>query len=134
MTARAIVEMRSTPMPYLHLAHPHPVAWSVILGPIARELKLPRVPFDEWLSALEKSGEGLSAEDEVQMTLDNPGLKLLSFFAQGTGKSGSTGAFGIQALDVSNARKASRTLDELPPLTDDVPLKWLAYWRRTGFL
>ena len=133
-TARALVEMRNSEIPFLHLAHPHPVAWSIILDPIARELGLARMTFDAWLCALEKSGEGLSAEDEVQATRENPALKLLSFFAQGTGDRGSTGAFGIQALDVTNARKASRTLNDLPPLAEGDVMNWLSYWRRIGFL
>lgn len=126
--------MRGATTSYLHLSHPRPVAWSVILDATARELNLPRVSFGEWFSALEKSGEGLSAENEVEMVRENPALKLLSFFAQGTGKRGSAGAFGIQALDNSKALAASRTLNELPPLTGEDVLSWLSYWRRTAFL
>lgn len=133
-TARAIRDMRSSSELYLHLAHPYSIPWSVILDSVAQELSLPQVPFDQWLSALEKSGEGLSAESEVEMTRDNPALKLLDFFTQGTGTLGMRGAFNIQALDVSNARRVSRTLNKLSPLTGDAARSWISYWRRTGFL
>ena len=132
--ARAIVELRNADASYLHLAHPVSTPLSSILEPISRELDLPIIPFDEWLSSLEQSGEGLDASAEVEVARNNPALKLLDFFAKQAGRSGKDGVFGMKTLGVTEARRISRTLDELPAVTQEDVLGWVKYWRSIGFL
>ncbi|KAI0091717.1 hypothetical protein BDY19DRAFT_904330 [Irpex rosettiformis] len=132
--ARTIIELRNANEPYLHLAHPIPTPFSTILQPMSRELELPIVPFEEWSSSLERSGEALNASAEVEITRNNPALKLLDFFASEASRSSEDGAFGIKTLDITKARRLSHTLNELPELTETDVLGWLKYWRSVGFI
>ncbi len=132
--ARAVVEMKDAQdVRYLHLAHPHPVDWSTIANPIATELDLPLVPYTEWLSMLTKSGKGLESKLEQEVVKVNSALKLLDFFTQISLEPDSR-EMAIPRPDLSQARSNSSALDELKPLSADIVLKWISYWRHSGFL
>lgn len=121
--------------PTLHLAHPQPVAWNAVVEPLAKEFNLKQVSYDEWMTCLEKSGRGLSAESEVEMMRRNPALKLFEFFKDAQAFAGrSPEAMGLPQMDVTKAQKAAPSLRELPQLSGKDALSWVGYWRRFGFL
>nr|VWP00550.1 N/A [Ganoderma boninense] len=127
--ARAFVEMRSSPAPILHLVHPHPVSWHDLITPIAEELGVQLVPYATWLAALERSAEG----SEGDAARENPALRLLDFFrsfAQGNEKP----PLGLWQLATSKAVDVSETLANMPQLGEADVRRWVAGWRKSGFL
>ena len=120
--------MRSSPEPILHLVHPRPIAWRMLIVPIAKELGVPLVPYSNWLAVLEKTAE--QGPDAAQ---DNPALRLLDFFrasARGDGKP----PLGLWRLATDKALGASETLANMPALGEEDARRWVAAWRQSGFL
>jgi len=136
--AAAIVEMRNSPHPVLHLAHPRPVSWSSIMEPISRILRLPLVPYSEWIGRLRTSQAEGTATSEVQLMQVNPALMLLDFFAQALSSEADKEkeAMGLRTLDVSRASAVAPALSEhrLPRLGEREATAWVGYWRRIGYL
>lgn len=134
--ARAVVDMAEANAPYLHLVHPRPVKWSTIMEPMAKTLDLPIVSYDEWVTRLEKSGDGLTADEEVEVMRLNPALKVIDTFIQGRATTSSPEAMGLPQLAVTQAEKVSPSLaaERLPQLTVQDALRWVAYWKSIGFL
>lgn len=142
IAARALLEVLRAPdaPPFAHLVHPRPTPWRMLLAPVAEEHSLQWVPFAQWLALLEASGAALEssgstpgARDE-EMLRANPALKLLHFF-QTTHATGHTrSAIGTRGLDCAVAQQGSPTLRALPPLDGEHTRRWLAYWRRHGYL
>ncbi|RPD56588.1 acetyl-CoA synthetase-like protein [Lentinus tigrinus ALCF2SS1-7] len=132
--ARALVEMRNSTSPILHLVHPRPVSWHALITPIAEELRVPLVPYSTWLSALERSAaDGFAANAEVDAMRQNPALRLLEFF-RGQTVSAEKEAMGDVRLSTENAERASPELARLPRLGGDVSVSWVKAWRKSGFL
>ncbi|TCD61564.1 putative NRPS-like protein biosynthetic cluster [Steccherinum ochraceum] len=128
--AQALVEMRNSKYPILHLSHPRPVPWSNIISPISRALNLPVVPYAEWFAKLQKSGEGLSAQMEAEALKNNPALGLLPFFSSVNTQASSGEAMGLRSMETTKAQEVAVSLSEntLPRLSEADVLKWLAYW------
>lgn len=127
--------MRNSPYSILHLAHPRPVPWSTIITPIARSLNLPLVPYAEWVTRLQKSGENLDAKGEVDMMKVNPALRILDFFsrtmlAEERGGEGGREMMGMPELSLRKAVEVAPALNEknLPQLGEKDALSWLGYW------
>lgn len=131
--ARALLEMRDADAPFLNLMHPEPVPWPTLATPLAETLGLQTVPFPEWVALLAQSGRGHSAEDEVALARENPALKLLDYFVQGTTIEG-TPFLGMCAMDMSEALRVSAALRDVQPIDKEDVLRWVAYWQRCGFL
>ncbi|TBU28871.1 acetyl-CoA synthetase-like protein [Dichomitus squalens] len=131
--AQALLEMRSSPSPVLHLVHPHPVAWRTLLEPIADELGVPLVPFQDWLAALEECDSDPLDEGHTDAVGTNPALRLLGLFRSWTSGSKSGPVSGLRVL-TDKAEAASETLRDLPHLEEEVARSWIAAWRRSGFL
>ena len=72
--ANAFVEMRHSQEPFLHLVHPRPAPWHNVVAPIAAELGVPLVPYQEWFAALQASISSGGA-DEVELMKANPALR-----------------------------------------------------------
>ncbi|PIL27162.1 hypothetical protein GSI_10304 [Ganoderma sinense ZZ0214-1] len=126
--ARAFVEMRKSTPRTLHLVHPRPVAWKAIIAPIAEALDVPRVPYSQWLAALEK-GAAEGSSDEVDAMRANPALRLLDFF-----RTQSRSNAGGMRLSTAKAEQASEELARMRELTPDDARRWVAAWRASGFL
>ncbi|TCD65683.1 putative NRPS-like protein biosynthetic cluster [Steccherinum ochraceum] len=128
--AQALVEMRNSPYPVLHLAHPRPVSFSTIISSVAQALDLPLVPFADWLARLRTSGEELSAQSEVEMMKISPALRLLPFFSRADTRSGLRETMGLRGMDMSRALEVAQSLSEnnLPQLNDTNVSGWLSYW------
>ena len=103
--------MRNSDVNYLHLAHPRPVPWASVMGHVADELGLKPVPFDQWLEMLVKSGEGHSADSEVELVKRNPALKLLDFFLGAKAvPEYNREAMGLPTLSVAEAERVAPSL------------------------
>ena len=134
--AQAVFDMRNADVGYLHLAHPRPVPWSAVVEPIAKLLGIPMVSYDEWLAKLVKSGEGLTAEREVEVMRQNPALKLMDLFRHGEPGNDNPEAMNVAALDVSEAQRVAPALspENLPQLGSEDASRWIVYWKKIRFL
>lgn len=136
--AKALVEMRRSSEPFLHLAHPRPVAWNTLIKPISAQLGVPLVSYAEWLGALEKSASAVAGcPDEVDRVAANPALQFLWFFkgqivAEREGMDREP--MGIVKLSTEKATRVSETLASLPPLDEACAVSWVTSWRAAGFL
>ncbi|KAJ7865579.1 hypothetical protein B0H14DRAFT_2347885, partial [Mycena olivaceomarginata] len=135
--AKVIIEMLDSEVKVLNLCHPRPVAWNEIMKPIAAQLRIPLIPFSEWVSALEGqiSGGHLTREQAESI----PAIRLFNFFS--TGKSPDkdlTESNGLQPrVSLAEATAASPTLrnpDMVPRLDGEETRKWVQYWRDIGFI
>ncbi|KAI8995249.1 acetyl-CoA synthetase-like protein [Trametes punicea] len=133
--AKAFVEMRHSPDPFVHLVHPRPVPWHDIIAPIAEELGVPLVSYEKWASALQSS---ISKGDpaEVELMKANPALRLLDFFKGANASASATDRepMGMAYLATEKSTKVSETLANLPQLNAERVKMWLAAWKASGFL
>lgn len=136
--AEAIVEMRDSLYPVLHLAHPRPVSWSSVIVPISKALSLPLVPYSEWLERLQASRVEGNAESEVKSMQVNPALMLVDFFSHAMSAEAQEEeeAMGMRTLDMSRAVEVAPALSEqrLSKLGEKDAVAWVGYWRKIGFL
>ncbi|KAA1475309.1 acetyl-CoA synthetase-like protein [Dentipellis sp. KUC8613] len=131
--ASTTIEMTKSPYRTLHIAHPRAVPFTSLITPIAKELGVPLVPYEEWVKALEDSMNDTSVSLVDQM-LRNPALRLIDFYrAVRVGPNWEP--VGVARLGTENAVKVSETLREgAAPLGEENAHKWLAAWRKTRFL
>jgi hypothetical protein len=134
---KAIIEMRDSPIPILHLVNPHPVSWSVLLKPIANELSVPLVPYAEWLRRLEKGfteRENADKEDAMHYSKDhpedNPALPLIHYFRVAANRE----TFGFSHVGVEHAAQISHSLRNAEMLTPEDALKWVQWWKQEGHM
>ncbi|KAI9065203.1 acetyl-CoA synthetase-like protein [Trametes sanguinea] len=132
--AQAFTQMRHSAEPFLHLVHPTPVPWHAIIAPIAEELGVPLVTYDEWRFLLRKSmRDAGSADEEVELMKANPAVRLVDFF-EGTKMVPEREPMGTVYLSTEKATQVSAALANLPPLDAARAKAWLAAWKRSGFL
>ncbi|KAF8835574.1 putative aminoadipate reductase [Paxillus ammoniavirescens] len=128
----------------VNLVHPRPVEWVSLMKPISSTLYqknltselLPLVPFDQWVSSLEKCAADTS-EDNIRLV---PAIKLLNFMrslAQGdiaTRQSDRSDAeaVGFTELATDVARAVSKTMRNLEPLSSSDVERWVDYWESVG--
>ena len=143
VAATALLDFRSSigSERVLNLVHPRPVPWTAVMSPIAEALKVPLVPFAEWLARLNRSPDTSEAMER------NPALKLRGFFAGSHAKAqrtaallksaGSTAqpeAFTGVTLSTTKAQQHSSVLRQTPQLGPKAALAWLHFWRRKQFV
>ncbi|PCH36322.1 hypothetical protein WOLCODRAFT_108541 [Wolfiporia cocos MD-104 SS10] len=138
--AAAIADMRNYTNETVHLIHPKPVSWAAVMGPLAQALRVPLVPFHEWLARLENIAQSEDSQDGKHHGKDKAAVKLLSFFLElqkrrATSTSRESMGHLPQAV-AEKAKKASKTFgdENLPTLGAQDVEKWVAYWRKVGFL
>ncbi|TDL22685.1 acetyl-CoA synthetase-like protein [Rickenella mellea] len=125
--AKAIVEMRMSNQPVMHVVHPMPTSWSSIIEPIAQSLKVPTVPYNDWLATL----ENLQEESALKVNASH----LIAIYRRQVDNSDAEVLTAIR-LENFEALKASRTLSDanLPVLCSDDTHRWLGYWRSIGLV
>jgi thioester reductase-like protein len=135
IAASALVDMRNASALHLHLAHPSRISWIAIANLLSYRFKVPIVPYNEWLSALENSVS--LASSEVEATRKNPALKLLKTFqnAAVVPRKGRE-VLGLPRLDTQEAVRTSPTLQDSAALRLDAKdvYSWFGYWKDIGFL
>ncbi|OSD00953.1 acetyl-CoA synthetase-like protein [Trametes coccinea BRFM310] len=132
--AKAFTEMRHSPEPFLHLVHPKPVSWRTIIVPIAKELGVPLVSYEEWFSALERSISAGSNEDALTLLRSNPALRLVDFFKGMKASPERREPFGTVYMSTEKSTCVSKTLANLAVIDEVWVKSWLAAWRQSGFL
>ncbi|PIL27263.1 hypothetical protein GSI_10408 [Ganoderma sinense ZZ0214-1] len=132
--ARAFAEMRNSSEPILHLVHPRAVPWRSIITPIAAELGVPLVTYDEWLAALVRTAGAEGSFQAVEAMRKNPALRLLDFFRAGRHVKEGFEPLGLPHLSTEKARSASETLAAMSAIGEAEAKAWVAAWRSVGFL
>ncbi|TCD63425.1 putative NRPS-like protein biosynthetic cluster [Steccherinum ochraceum] len=125
--AKAIIGMRNTTEPILHLVNPHPVPFRTFLEPLAFALNVSLVPYDQWLSLLQDELKD-SSMSEVEHMTRNPALRLLDYYNSRWRNDGTN-----MDLDTTKAVKVSPSMMEMP-LDAGFVDRWLTSWRKSGFL
>ncbi|KAF8311061.1 acetyl-CoA synthetase-like protein [Clavulina sp. PMI_390] len=133
--ASAIIDFRKAETGTVHLAHPYPVAWNAVFGPIAQALNVPLIPYNDWLARLEADLKN-PAHTEVEAATANPVLRLIDMFRAGFDTTEAREAMGVPKLQTTQAVKASPALARgtLAPLGKNDALGWLHYWQSKGLL
>ncbi|TFY80855.1 hypothetical protein EWM64_g3157 [Hericium alpestre] len=131
--AAATIEMSKSNEQTLHIAHPRAVPFTSLIGPIAKELGVPLVSWDQWLGTLEDSMNDTSVSLVEQMQR-NPALRLIDFYrAVRVGPNWEP--VGVARLGTDKAVSVSETLRErAAPLGAENARKWVSAWRKSRFL
>lgn len=113
---------------FYHLVSPKPVNWNTFMSPLSETLRVPLVPYDSWLSALQERARMTSiTASTTPVEKHIPAFSLLEFFANiDFGE-------GIP-LSMENTLGASKSLATYEPLGRDDAIRCLQYWRRSGLL
>jgi len=99
---------------YVHLVHPHPVTWSSLVDVISRDCGLKVIPYNEWISRLEKTG--------------GPDNHLMSFFQAMNKVSGDNKeAFGLPMVESNWILKKQRP--DIKAIGEADVKMWLNYWK-----
>ena len=120
-----VFQTRDPPSPIYHIDNPVRQPWKHMIAVWAAALDIPAhhiVPFGEWVRRV-RHFPG-SAEK------DNPAYKLVDFL-DGNFLRMSCGGL---LLDTKRARAHSETLAAVGPVSDDVALGYIRYWKKVGFL
>jgi hypothetical protein len=127
--------MRDADQQIVHISHPRPVPWSRISDFLSKTLKIPLVPYQDWLTRLEASAGGMSNIIGNPGEDSNPALRLLHYFrGLEVGTNAAKEALGLPRLSVVEGTKASASLRAAEPLTNMDAAHWINSWERTGFL
>ncbi len=107
------------------------MAASIILQRVSSVLRIPLVPYSQWIGAIEQTSQN---EGSDRAASETPALQLLEFFrSQGSGNTNNGEAFGFPSLRTTNLEQ-SATLGNLHQLGIEDVDKWLNYWRGAGFI
>ncbi|TFK37077.1 hypothetical protein BDQ12DRAFT_608601 [Crucibulum laeve] len=136
IAAEALVEMRQSDSPVLHLVHPNPTSWTSILSHVSSTLEVPLVPYSTWLSVLEAAD--LSSVSGVDPAEENPALRILDFYrsADKPLPSDDAEAFGFPRLSTTLAVQNAASLQQctMHQLGCDDVHRWISYWNSVEFL
>lgn len=144
LASRALIELRDSTSPVVHLVHSKPATWSVVAEAISSKFGLYLVQYSEWLKYLEKraSSHNSGGSDDSELDGDRiPAESLLLFFQQAKAsmKNSKIGceAMGLATLDCRQAKLGSATLrdDEgLREIRSEEVTLWIDDWKTRGYL
>lgn len=133
VAAAAIIESRHTSSQTLHIVNPHSTSWSSVMRFLRNSLKLPLVPFTEWVNKLERS-----LEDDPTALRSNPALALLDFFKRMSVGFGTVeykeNVGGFLRISTEKTESESESLRDAPSVTQEDVVQWVRYWRQKGLL
>jgi hypothetical protein len=135
----AILDLRMAPTGTYHLAHPDPVLWKDVFGPISTALDVPVVPYAKWLDLLEADLADPS-HTEIEAVVVNPALGFIDMFRPLRDRLPDTiearEAMAVPKVQTKNVMSVSRALapENLKPLGEKDALMWLKYWQMAGLL
>ena len=122
----------------LHLVHNKPRLWNDVARELSNALKLPLVPYAEWLEVLGRAMAEIGSEpSDIESAFDRiPALRLLDFF-RAAGKEvddPDSEPLGVPRLASEKAQFLSSALRDARPLDESHVRGWLRFWRDSGFL
>lgn len=116
--------------PVLHLENPNPIQWNEMVEVCAKELNVPLIPFDDWLSLLRNYAADARIPKTEQMKR-NPAVSLVPYLS---GMDFTTYiSQGHAGLDTTKAVQAVPKLKEVR-ISKEMVTKWVKGWREVGFL
>lgn len=146
----------------MNVVHPRGTPWDAVMAYIVDALhrtlgvRLPLVPFAEWLALLEKRAKMAGREDLeiivricfelrrgilMATSIAQPGIKLLDFFRKlrdgdlaMPNEAGESEACSGPQFSTANAEVLSGALMDAPALAPSDATCWVEYWRASGFL
>ncbi|KAI8996302.1 acetyl-CoA synthetase-like protein [Trametes punicea] len=124
VVAAALQEMAVSGERALHLVSPKPVPWNTVFVPIAERLKVPTVPYAEWLAKLEQSAAAASAGPGVGE--HDSAHSLVDFFKSGRG--------AAVPLSTEKAVRCSKSLAGVRPIGSQDALNYLRFWESVGHI
>jgi hypothetical protein len=132
-----LVEMRNSPEPLLHLAHPHPIPWNTVFGRIASTLNVDLVSYSEWLARLES--ERLRFEQKATMkrsgviAMRPTAFQLLDIFYRVAHVHSNPEAEALlPKMSTQIAQRVVPSLATIRQLSIEDIDKWMMYWKSTG--
>lgn len=122
------------------MVHPKPVQANLVSRAFSSTLRIPLIPYIEWLDLLETRAQvastiGTDSDDLREI----PALKMPHFFRtmkagweqNGSGRE----AWGLPSLDFTRAFEASSVLRQnVRPIDEAEVERWIGYWGNRGFL
>ncbi|KAJ3793868.1 hypothetical protein GGU11DRAFT_690910 [Lentinula aff. detonsa] len=136
--ARIVVELYSKAEGVLHVVHPNPTSWKHIIKPVATRLKVPLVPYRQWLSKLKEVHNQEMTNEKEGKSREQPALTLVDFFTSGIQEPRclmqSMGLDPLVSISQSRLLSATLTGDQLWPLNEIDANQWWQYWMLIGFL
>lgn len=127
----AIANARHVPpeTTFVHLVHPRPVPWKIILQALSSDLQLDVTPYSDWLQRLEVH----CSEHPSELNASN----LLPFFQSiADGRAWDKECFGLPRLDATQALRVMKCLNSptYHSLGKVDVASWIDYLRRSGSL
>ena len=121
------MDLRSFTKEYLHVSHPRPTPWNMVIEYIGQKFDVPLVPWAEWLDRLEKSEASTFGNG-------NTALRLLWFYKAAKVEDDYRDAGGIVRYDLTIAMSETTVLDpeNLRDIGPDDVQKWLDFWEFVG--
>ncbi|KAL9078107.1 MAG: hypothetical protein Q9157_002962 [Trypethelium eluteriae] len=122
-----VAQLHDAPEPYpvYHIDNPVGQPWKEMNPVLAEALDIPRdriVPFREWVDMVRRSP--LPAET------DNPAARLIDFLEDNFERMSCGGLI----LDTTKAKEHSSTMAELGPVQAEVARRYVAAWKKMGYL
>lgn len=144
--AQTIVDMRNEHILAANLAHPKPVPCKDLFEHFSKELSIPLVSYEDWVSKLEQASAAVSTLNNsakiAEFAEQVPAYTLLEFFRGAlqaekaiiaSGKE-DLEAMGFPMLVTENAKEASESFKNASILGSEDVKGWLAYWKSVGFI
>ncbi len=119
--------------------HPNPVQANLVSRAFSSLLRIPLIPYIEWLDLLETRAQEASMTGASSYDLQEiPALKMPHFFRtmkvgweqNGSGRE----AWGLPSLDFTKASEASSAMRQNVQPIDELEVeRWIGYWGLRGF-
>lgn len=129
-----MIELRNAPISVAHVVHPRPVKWNELIRFISDELKLPVVPFADWVNRLEKLHQ---TEETLRKTQAVHLLELYKGAIRPTNwVHNEQEVMGLATFKTEATTGVVEALSEknLPQICKKDAMSWIGYWRRKGNL
>ena len=123
----------------VHLRHPNPIPLLTVTKTVAKILRLPMVPYAQWVERLESEAGRVARGECTPSPQLEAGLRLLDIFRTGIDHPSRQmmDCFGLMCkLNIERALATSVTLrsPDLPQISEADVVQWVAHWREVGFL
>ena len=130
-----MIELRNTSKEFVHIVHPRLIPCETVIGFVSDALRVPIIPYNEWVARLEASPKTDKA------LCRNPALQLLDFYRalvvpKDVPEMDGGGAMGSAMYDTTITVGEAPSLRplQLAQLGRGDVESWIGFWRSTGAL